>query len=266
LFCQSDRQCPQSGFRFGNPVFVDKGMKMKAGSSVLFFAATHGDEGFSVPILQELDGEFPGQLSWLIANEEAFKRGVRFTDADLNRSAPGEISSPRYELRRAAELLEVAKQYRFVIDLHGTTASSGIFVLVPNPTPHNMALAASLPISNVVIWAARSSEQFGPLTQFLDCGVEIECGPKDSPLVWDGLRRILRTIITEGITLEPSRYQRWFRVYGMMPKGALMGKALADFQQAMFGGETFYPLLVGQYEDALCYKMEKVDFWDILSY
>ncbi|MBI3334952.1 MAG: succinylglutamate desuccinylase/aspartoacylase family protein [Candidatus Portnoybacteria bacterium] len=240
---------------------------MRKGSDILFFAATHGDEGFTLPILKELEAEFSQRLHWLIANEMAFERGVKFVDADLNRSAPGDPNSTQYEMRRAHELLEMAKRYRFVIDLHGTTANSGVFVLVPNPTHYNIALAASLPIANVVIWAAKSSERLGPLTQFINCAVEIECGPKSSANVCDELREILRTILTDGLNPDPTKIQNWFRVSGKMPKEELATtEGLQDFKQTTLGGETFYPLLVGQYEDAICFKMERISFWDLLAY
>lgn len=240
---------------------------MSKGSDILFFAATHGDEGFTVPILKELGGEFPQELRWLIANEVALERGVRFVDADLNRSAPGDPNSIQYEMRRAHELLKIAKQYRFVIDLHGTTANSGIFAFVPNPTPYNIALAASLPITNVVIWAARVSEKFGPLTQFINCSVEIECGPKSSKVVWDELRKIIRVILAEGLNINPTKKQNWFRVYGKVPtEGLTKVEGLQDFKESTLNGETFYPLLVGQYEDAVCYKMEQISFWNLLAY
>lgn len=240
---------------------------MRKGSDILFLAATHGDEGFTIPMLKELEMKFPRRLRWLVANEMALERGVRFVDADLNRSAPGDPDSAQYEMRRASELLEIAKQYRLVVDLHGTTAHSGIFVLIPNPTPCNIALATSLPITNVVVWAAKSSERFGPLSQFINCSVEIECGPKSSDNVRDELRKIIRTILTEGLNLDPAKTQDWFRVYGEVPKeGLAMSEGLRDFQQATVEGETFYPLLVGQYEDVVCYKMGKISLWDLFVY
>lgn len=226
---------------------------------VLFLAAVHGDEGFTVSILQELEQEFPQLIgwSWLVANEVALERGVRFIDTDMNRSAPGDPNSSQYEMRRVNEVLEIAKQYHIVIDLHGTTANSGIFVVLPHPTPHNIALAARLPISNVVIWTPRSSEKFGPLTRFVYCGVGIECGPKNSRSVQTKLKKILKTILTRGLVFDPSRRQSWFRVYGRVPRGAsAVTKSLIDFQQTTLKGETFYPLLVGQYTDVICYKME----------
>ncbi len=243
--------------------------QMRAEESVLFLTAVHGDEGFSIPVLQALGLHIP----WLIANEKALARGVRFIDADLNRVAPGCATSDKYEVRRASELIEIAKKYPSVIDIHGTTANSGIFTIVTNPTPVNFALATSLPIERVVIWVAKSSEMQGPLTQFMNCAVEIECGPKNSKEVWIELEEILGRFLyfrsSAGGHWSHLVYpeHEWFRVCGKLGKEiSLQGKSLVDFQEVELHGESFYPLLVGQYADALCYKMQKINFWDMLSY
>ncbi|MEK7099348.1 MAG: succinylglutamate desuccinylase/aspartoacylase family protein [Patescibacteria group bacterium] len=238
---------------------------MERGRNLLFLAAVHGDEGFSIPILQGLERDFPQCFSWVVANEEALRRGIRFTDTDLNRSAPGESASPHYEMRRAAQILETAKGYRFVIDVHGTTAESGIFVIVSNPTPCNIALAAALPIANVVIWASKPPRKFGSLTQFVDCGVGIECGPKNSIVVQEDLRHILTAFLTAGVRPDPIRRQNWFRVCGKIPSGHGL-EGVRDFQETFIDDECFYPLLVGQYEDVFCYMMQKIDFHDLLGY
>lgn len=232
-------------------------------ANLLFLAATHGDEGFSVPILQGLKTKFPASFDWLIANERAQAHNTRFTDIDLNRSAPGDPISPLYEVRRAHEILEITKNYRYVIDIHGTTANSGIFVIIPNPTPINIALASCLPIIDVVIWAAKSSAQQGPITQFVNCGVEIECGPKHDPAVAERLETILPAILTKGIVPDLAPMQRWYRVYGYLQSGPAN---LRDFQLATVDGETFFPLLVSQYRTELCYKMERLDLNALLAY
>ena len=106
----------------------------------------------------------------------------------------------------------------------------------------------------------------------MDCSVEIECGPKNSKEIWSELAGILRCFLhfrsvggywNRPVYLE----QEWFRVYGKIAKGTpFNGERLVDFQEVEVAGERFYPLLVGQYEDALCYKMQKINFWDMLSY
>jgi hypothetical protein len=264
---------------------------IKEQKDILFLAATHGNEAFTIPILQKLQQEFPDRFDWLVANELAMERGVRFVEIDLNRSAPGDRNSTQYEMWRANDLLAIAQQYRFVIDLHGTLSNSGIFVLMSNPTPANIALAVSLPVSNIVIGADTRSRDCGPLMQFVNCGVVIECGPKHSEAIHEELEKILREIIVKSISLDPSRKQEWFRVYGRIPLlhqrmmdrvwfepmkstddwESSLFESLQDFRLNTIKGkdeveEAFYPLFVGQYPDTVCYKMQKVNFWDLFAH
>lgn len=102
--------------------------------------------------------------------------------------------------------------------------------------------------------------------QFVRCGVGIECGPKDSRDVMADLRRILETLMSRGMVLDPARQQRWFRVYGKIPAQIHAGSELYDFEMVTLGEESFYPLLVGQYSDTACYKMKEIDFTSMFAY
>src|SRR5574344_1930263 len=90
---------------------------------ILFITATHGNEQDGVKVMQQLEKELPKDkygYDWIIGNEKAYQKNVRYIDQDLNRSAPGDSSSPVYEVRRAAELVKIANSYDVVIDIHGT--------------------------------------------------------------------------------------------------------------------------------------------------
>src|SRR6267154_533327 len=98
-------------------------------SKILIIGATHGDEPIGVNVARKLIRQ-PGmrkRFDLVIGNPRAFRKRRRFIDVDLNRGAPGRINSSKYESRRASALLRLAKRYRFVIDIHSTTARSGIF-------------------------------------------------------------------------------------------------------------------------------------------
>lgn len=140
-----------------------------------------------------------------------------------------------------------------------------------NPKLINLFLASLLPIKNVVIWAANSSKKFGPITQFVKCGIEIECGPRNSKKIQKQLLKIIKSIVKNGIVFstEAIKSKNYFQVYGKLTKSEIASakiKNLKDFKKTKLGKETFYPLLVGQYKDAVCYKMKKINFWDIFSY
>lgn len=238
---------------------------MKNNGKILFLTAVHGDETFTIKIIKKLEKEFPGQFDWLVANEKAAKLGVRYVEADLNRNTPGSKYSRIYERRRAFQILKKAKNYKAVIDLHGTDTNTGIFVIITNPKDKNFQLAKSIPIKNVVLWESEKKSGYGPITKFVDCGLEIECGPKQSKNLESELLETIRTICGNISGLKTKRYtgKNYFQVYGKLFDTDCvnnMEKKLADFKNARIGRENFYPLLVNRYKEKgiLCYKMRKL--------
>jgi len=226
---------------------------------ILFVAATHGNEGFTLPILKKLSKEKGmNNFDWLIANPRALKEKRRFIDADLNRVAPGALKSSKYEIRRAYELQKVFAEYETVIDLHGTPANTGIFTIVTNPSLKNLCLAASLPVERIVIWSPADLSQPGPQTQFVDKGLEIECGPKDAKEISQQLENILISIIKNEKKLFENKF---YRVFGTLTKKEYQDEKvkLKEFEEVEIGSEKFYPLLINRYPDKTCYKMEKIN-------
>lgn len=234
---------------------------------ILLLTAMHGDEKMGRHVLQKLQKEKPGKFTWIIANEQAQKTQIRFVDADLNRVAPGIKDAKEYEVRRAYELLKIVKDYKYLIDIHDTIANSGIFTIITNLKLENLFLAVALPIRNIVIWASKKSKKIGPLTRFVSCGIEIECGPRNSKKIQEQLYDIIKSIIDKGIVFDKKSISSkvLFQVYGKFTKSEFSKKHLGelkDFKKVKIKDESFYPLLVGQYEDAICYKMKRINFWD----
>jgi succinylglutamate desuccinylase len=239
---------------------------------ILFITATHGDEKIGVEVMKKIEKQdVLERFDWIIANNKALKQENRFLDRDLNRSAPGIKNSKVYELSRAYNLMEFCKKYSYVVDIHGATVNCGIFIIVSNPKLENLFLASAIPVERVVIWAADEWKKFGPITQFVDCGVEIECGPKNSEKIKNKLFKIVKLIIKKGITfnLNQIREKEWFLVYGKIKKDNKKKKIInnmKDFEEIKMDGENFYPLLTGQYKDVICYKMKKINFFGQFSY
>jgi len=231
---------------------------------IIFTAATHGNEGFSIPILKKLSREgYDQKFDWVIANPVALKKDKRFIDVDLNRVAPGDKNGSKYEIRRSYELLQKLSSYDYVIDLHGTPAKTGIFTIVTSPKIENVLLAASLPIKNVVIWSLNNLKQSGPLTQFIKCGLEIECGPKESPEIKEQLYTVLRELLESGFELDNNKIRKkvFYRVYEPLMKKDYKNAEvkLNEFEKAIINKEFFFPLLINRYQDIICYKMEKIN-------
>ena len=220
----------------------------------MFLVGVHGDETFTLKIIKK----FSGQFDWMIANEKAVNLGKRFVETDLNRCAPGFKYSRVYERRRSFQILNSTKKYDAVIDLHGTDANSGIFLIVNNPKKVNIQLAKVLPVKNVVIWESEKKSARGPVTRFVSLGLEIECGPKNSTRVQNELKKILIAIIAGGMNNIKVK-KNYFCVYGKLYKNEVKGNyKFTDFKPAKLNKESFYPILVNQYKEILCYKMKKV--------
>lgn len=216
-------------------------------NKVLILCATHGDEGFSIPVVQKLQKKF--KFDWQISNPKALEKGVRFTDKDLNRSGPGNSKSKYYEERRAKKLITLAKKYETVIDLHGTVSNTGCFIILSDPNWQNIELAKKLYVENIVLWP--SLMPTGALTQFIPNSLEIECGPKNDKKTAQKLEQILENYL-EG---RPNKLnQKFYIVTGKFTKNTK--KPMKDFIKFTYQGSSFYPLLVGRYPGIKCYMMQ----------
>ncbi len=234
----------------------------------LVIVATHGDEAFSLPIIKGIKKKFPNDFDFIVGNPKALKENKRFIDVDLNRIAPGKEKSALYEEKRAREIMEESKNYSFVLDIHGTISDSDIFTIVTNPTPQNMFLVYSLPIKKIVIWGSTNNgRSTGPLSRFVDCGVGIECGPKDSTSVHKELENIFNTFVSKK-NMIPGGNKELYQVFGSVKKDELGNINLKDFKEVKLNGQEFFPLLVNQYKDEgiVCYKLRKVDFYQKFSF
>lgn len=233
---------------------------------LLFIVASHGNENFSVSVFEKLATKLPKEqynYDWIIGNPNALETNSRYIDCDMNRSAPGDLSSFQYEERRVAEILELSVSYDAVIDIHGTNSDSGVVSIIPKPSLENLAFAAKMKVDNQVIWNSAESKTKGPLTQFVkNIGIGIECGPQNEQTIKDRLEKLVTEIITNNnLTSTDLRTDNFYYVYGKLP-GA--NKNYHDFEEVTVEGESFFPFLTqNKYPDISCYKMRKIKFADL---
>lgn len=244
--------------------------KINKKKKFLVVVATHGDEAFSLSIIKKLKKKFPNDFDFIVGNPKALKENKRFVDIDMNRVAPGKKVSKLYEEKRIKEIIQKSKNYSFMIDIHGTVSSSSIFAIVTNPIPQNIFLAYSLPIKKIVIWGSKNNgRNTGPLSRFVDCGVGIECGPKNSVGIKKKLESILDNFLSRKNKL-PDKNKELYQVFGSVKKDNLKNTKikLKDFKEVSLNKQSFFPLLVNQYRDGgiICYKLKKVDFYQKFSF
>lgn len=216
---------------------------------LIFFSATHGDEAFSIAVVKKLSKEYAFDRK--ISNPKALALNTRFTQADLNRSGPGNSRSKIYEERRAKVMISLGKKYQTVIDLHGTVSNTGIFIILSNPNWQNIELAKKFAIKNVVLWP--SLEPTGPMSQFIPNCLEIECGPKNEVQTAIKLESILRKYLSSN---NDRIKQNYFIVCGKFTKN--ITKPMKEFTKFSYKKESFYPLMIGQYPGIKCYMMQKL--------
>lgn len=227
-------------------------------NKILFIGATHGDEPIGINVLKSLS-KTRDDFNWIIGNKPAYRINKREFEGDLNRSAPGNINSKRYAIKRAAEILKLSKNFKYTIDIHGTSSNSGIFIIVTNPSKKNLKLASLFSIKNIIIWPSFSKDLKGPLSEFFSCGIEIECGLKDKKETEIKLQKIIKNFLNKNESPDRNHEkQERYQVYDALLRNETK-KQLCDFNKTTINNETFYPLLVNAYDsNVLCYKMKKL--------
>jgi len=87
---------------------------------ILVIGGMHGNEPLGIKLVELFKNDKVQNVDSVIANKVAVKANQRFVNADLNRSFPGSINNLQFEKRRAAELIELCKNYDIVLDFHNT--------------------------------------------------------------------------------------------------------------------------------------------------
>ncbi len=247
--------------------------KRRSKKSVCFIACTHGDEPVGKFAMEELseDESLRQSFDYIIGNPKALSKNLRYTEADLNRSAPGKRYGKAYEQRRAFEIMTETKPYRYVIDLHQTRANDRIILILMKLNARTLALASVLPVKDVLYWPS-SEMNTGPLTQFVPRGIEIESGTKTSlEKTKRKLQGVIKTFLARinDISVEETRLRkrftlpegkRFYYVYEKIEVGDVADPTtLKDFGKVRTSKESFTALLFGKYAGLIGYKMKKID-------
>lgn len=241
-------------------------------TNLLFITATHGEEGFSIPVLKRLEATYPKNVwgyDWIVGNPEALKQGQRFTKVDLNRSAPGDLSSPVYEERRAAELVEIAQNYDMIVDIHGTVSPCGLVKIIPKPSVENLTLTALFPdLVNVIWYSARSLKKGAPVQFMAKPALEIECAMNDTETEERLFQVLARALLIKRemnwMRLTASLAdQQWFQVIGRAQTYDPQAKELQPLETDR---GTVYPFLTNQYRETPYYLLKKMKIEDAFLY
>ena len=236
-------------------------------------ACVHGDETCGWHAVNRLKAQgiaFRKPLKFVLANERAWKLGLRYCDEDLNRVAPGDPNSSVYERRLAARLLHELDGLK-VLDIHSTESRSCPFAIVVGQTQTTLRLAQSTGLRRVI----DMRHVPGGLTETLD-GVAIECGYHDAEgaasIAFNTLRRFLAA---EGVIDGPVERSE-LEVYEVFEVAAGRGfEVVAENFRRVEAGEVyahkgttvrraevpFHPVLMSNdgYEEIIGFKARRVE-------
>lgn len=241
----------------------------------------HGDEPIGRKVIQALRKVKVGRgkLMTVVANAEAVRRGVRFVDADLNRSFPGRIDGNREE-RLAYELRRRLAAADYVIDIHSTVTDTSDLAIVTRRNGDVAKLVRLLSPKRVAIMPRRMGR--GALIHHCHAGISIEYGKEGDRAVYDRvLSDVLSLLFWLGMTgTGPSRRPQtvgFYEVTGSIRKrkGIPANPDIRNFEKVRKGSviasdadgrtilakEDFYPVLFDEkaYESIYGFTARKVD-------
>jgi predicted deacylase len=231
----------------------------------------HGDEKAGKEAIERFlrkEIEFKKPVKFVIANEEAFEKGVRFLDDDLNRSFPGDSESESHEERLAAEVLRHVEGTK-VLDLHTTKSYPEPFATFTN---FNETVKQLLRYSGVE-YAVHFPQDSGTLNGRVD-GIIVEAGLQESEEAVENAVEVIENFLAaEGVieadyaTSSPEvfRYQEqvdgdWDFLAENFKKVEKGQKYAEKNGEAKIAEEDFYPVLMSSdgYEGMLGFKARKV--------
>jgi len=241
-------------------------------AELVVVGSVHGDEPAgkkAINRLLEEDHEFHKPVKFIIANEKALEKQVRYTEADLNSSFPGEPDSDMYEERLAAKITQHTKDQK-VIDLHTTKSTEEPFVNVKNLEEETKEMVRDTGVNNAVCFP----EDSGVLIETAAKAVLVETGPQGTERAAQKSLNVLKNFLTcqdvidgECRRSDPEFFRHFDTVEGDWIFEAEnfvkveQGEVYASRGDEKLEAETkFYPVLMSTngYNGKLGYKAEKV--------
>lgn len=232
----------------------------------------HGDEPAgknAIETVLDEDLEFKKPVQFIIGNERALKREVRYTDCDLNRSFPGEKKSEKYEERLAAEIMGQVEDTK-VLDLHTTHSYPHPFATFSNLNDTTRDLLKSTGAKNAVYFPESSGTLNGQLN-----GVVVETGYQGTQQAEANAVGVIKNFLAAQGVID-SKYERTepniFKYYATVEgdweftaenfKEVRAGESFAERNSdKLVAKEDFYPVLMSTngYEGQLGFKAEKIE-------
>jgi hypothetical protein len=219
---------------------------------ILIVGAQHGDERLGPRIDRFLKADKSGKyttVDYLCGSPRAYRRNVRFTETDLNRSYDT-LPATTYEQKRAQRILQIIQEgnYNYVLDVHTSRADVGRFFL---------ATHLSEPIRKII--AASNFERVAIMPPHVaDCSL---IGQVEQAISVEYDRRLSRTkrALAEIVQLldnllEGTSQTMAREVYYVDGKIPLESKLSYEAKNFELSNEGFYPVIFSRNSSYTEYK------------
>ncbi|PSP80064.1 succinylglutamate desuccinylase [Halobacteriales archaeon QS_1_68_20] len=230
---------------------------------VAVVAGVHGDEPCGVRAVEDLLANPPEvrrPVKFVVANEAAIDREMRYVQADLNRSFPGDADGETHEARLAAEITEELEGCA-TLSLHSTRSYADPFAVVSGVDDLVRRVVPALSVDAVV-----DAASFVEGRLFASGGVvEVECGLQGSDEAAENARELIGAFLAAMDALDAPVEREstpLFRLTRPLPKSAgdeyevyvdnfrrvEAGEtyAAAD-DERLVASDPFYPVLLSAY-------------------
>lgn len=232
----------------------------------------HGDEPAGKNAIEQVleEGlEFERPVQFIIANERALEKDVRYTDCDLNRVFPGDEESDCFEERLAAEIMDLVEGTK-VLDLHTTHSYPQPFATFSNLNDVTRGLLRSTGVKDAVYFPEHTGTLNGQLN-----AVVVETGHQKTQQAEANAVGVIKNFLAaqdviegEFETSEPNIFRYYETVEGDWEftaenfKEVRAGESFAEREdEKLVAKEDFYPVLMSTngYEGQLGFKAEKIE-------
>jgi succinylglutamate desuccinylase len=170
-------------------------------AELVIVGSLHGDEPAgkrAIERILEKDLEYAKPVKFIIANEQALEKDIRYIDTDLNRSFPGDPDSDSHEERLAAKILEEIGDAA-VLDLHTTHSYPDPFATAKDTSDATMDMARAAGVEHVVVFEEASGSLAGQRE-----GIVVETGYQHSDEAVDNAVEVIERVLAyHGIIERP---------------------------------------------------------------
>jgi hypothetical protein len=119
-------------------------------NKILIIGGLHGDENLGIDIVNLLRNNPIEGIDGIFGNPMATAVNSRYIDKDLNRVFPGDVNGCLEEIR-AAQIMQIAKDYDYIIDIHNTTSPDNDCSFVGgNYNTETLQLSLALGLTKVI--------------------------------------------------------------------------------------------------------------------